>query len=122
MSPWNGVVAVIDNDPGILSAMKRLFSVYDCETELYASAAEFLEAAATSKASCLIVDIKLGDISGVELALQLREARFTFPIIFMSACDDGVIERQAIEAGCIAYLRKPFSAELLMRALDKVRL
>jgi FixJ family two-component response regulator len=120
MSRRNSVVAVIDNDSGILRAMKRLFSAYEYETELYASATEFLEVAAASMASCLIVDVKLEDISGVELALQLKEGGFTFPIIFMSASDDGVIERRAIEAGCIAYLRKPFSAELLMGALDKV--
>lgn len=100
--------------------MKHLFSAYEYETELYASATEFLEVAATSKASCLIVDVNLGDISGIELALQLVEEKRSFPIIFMTASGDAAIEREGIKAGCIAFLRKPFSTELLMEALGKV--
>jgi FixJ family two-component response regulator len=72
---------------------------------------------ATSKAKCLIVDVQLGDISGVELARELADAGFTFPIIFMTSADDEANRSRAEQLGCVAYLRKPFSAGLLIEAI-----
>jgi FixJ family two-component response regulator len=68
---------------------------------------------------CLVVDIQLGDISGVELAHQLMADGFTFPIIFMTGLDDAIIQSQAVAAGCVAYLRKPFPANVLVDAIKK---
>lgn len=120
MSNRHNIIAVIDDDPAMRRALKRLLSAYEYETEFYASAQEFLDAAAKCKAACLIVDVQLGLISGIDLAWQLVESKLTLPLIFMTASDDGVLRTQAIKAGCIAYLRKPFTAELLIEALDKV--
>ena len=79
----------------------------------------FLACAATFRASCLLVDIELGDLSGVELARQLAADGFKFPIIFMTGHDDATIESQAVAAGAIAFLRKPFPAETLIDAIKK---
>jgi len=113
------VIAVIDDNLNILGAMGRLLSAYGYDTELYASAAEFLDAAVTSAASCLVIDIQLGESSGFELAKQLSRAGFTIPVIFMSAHCDNSIKQQAIELGCVAFLSKPFSAGELIGALTR---
>jgi FixJ family two-component response regulator len=110
-------VAIIDDDPGIRKATARLLSFLGYGTCTFNSANSFLSVAATSKAKCLIVDVQLGDISGVTLARELADAGFTFPIIFMTAVDDGAIRSQAERLGCVAYLRKPFGGDLLIEAI-----
>ena len=75
--------------------------------------------ASTCKAACLIVDIELGDISGVELAHQLAADGFKYPIIFMTGLDDRQIQTQAAAAGGIAFLQKPFPATMLLEAIKK---
>jgi FixJ family two-component response regulator len=111
------LVAIVDDDPGIRKAMASLLSVFGYVTCTFDSAKAFLSVAATSQARCLVIDVQLGDISGVELARELADAGFTFPIIFMTALDDGAIRSQAEQLGCVAYLRKPFSADLLIEAI-----
>jgi FixJ family two-component response regulator len=112
------VIAVIDDNLNILGGMGRLLSAYDYDTELYASAAEFLDAAMTTAAACLVIDIQLGADCGIKLAKQLSRAGFTIPVIFMSADRDNSTKEQAMKLGCVAFLSKPFSAEDLIDALD----
>jgi FixJ family two-component response regulator len=112
------VIAVIDDNLNILGAMGRLLSAYGYDAELYASPAEFLEVALTSAAHCLVIDIQLGENSGIDLAKALSRAGFMLPVIFMSAdCDDST-KNLAIELGCVAFLSKPFSSADLIDALD----
>jgi FixJ family two-component response regulator len=113
------IIAVIDDDPGMLLATARLLSAYGYGTETFDSATAFLNATATSEATCLVVDIQLGDISGVELARQLTAEGFEHPIIFMTALDDEKTRSQAAAAGGVAYLNKPFPGQLLIEAIIK---
>jgi len=117
MSMKPTVVAVIDDNLGILGAMGRLLSAYGYDTELYASAAEFLDAVMTTEANCLIVDIQLGDSCGLDLARQIADAGLQLPIIFMTGNANEWVERRAVESGCVAFLQKPFSANELIEAL-----
>ena len=119
MSNRRTVVAVIDDDPHFLDAMDHLLSAYGYDTELHPSAEAFLETAPESKAICLIVDVQLGGSSGIELGRQLAKSGFKFPIIFMTGSGDEHIERRAMETGCVAFLRKPFSAVVLIEALNR---
>jgi FixJ family two-component response regulator len=112
-------VAVVDDDPAMRKAMTFLLSALGYYTEVFASGEAVLDAAPESKAACLVVDIQLGDISGLEMARQLVANGCKIPIIFMTACDDQTIHSQAVEFGCVAYLRKPFSADLLSDAIVK---
>jgi FixJ family two-component response regulator len=111
------VVAVVDDDPGMRYSTANLLSAFGYGTETFASAGAFLLAAATSKATCVVIDIQLGDISGVELAHQLAADGFKHPIIFMTALNDENIRIQAAAAGGFAFLSKPFSAKLLIDAI-----
>jgi FixJ family two-component response regulator len=113
------VIAVTDDDAAIRTALHRLLTSSGFSTELYASADDFLNAAATSKADCLIIDINLGTTTGVELARQLSELGYKFPIIFMTAHDNNVLRAQALRFGCVAYLYKPFPSQRLLDAIDR---
>jgi len=113
------VIAVVDDDLGILDAIELILSSYGYHTELFASAEEFLSAAATSQAACLVVDIQLGDISGVEMVRRLSATGFTFPIIFITGSQDELHRRQAMDVGCVAFLLKPFPADGLIEAIRR---
>jgi FixJ family two-component response regulator len=117
MPTKRNVVAVIDDHLGLLGAMSRLLSAFGYDTELYASAKEFLDAAMTTEAICLIVDIQLGESCGIEFAQHLANAGFTIPIVFMTADDNESVKRRAMETGCVAFLLKPFSADVLIELL-----
>jgi FixJ family two-component response regulator len=117
MSNEKTIVGIVDDDPEIRVAMARLVSAFGYGAETYDSAETFLVCASTSKATCLLVDIHLGDISGIELAYQMATDGFKFPIIFMTGLNDEVIRREAADAGGIAFLHKPFPAKMLMDAI-----
>jgi FixJ family two-component response regulator len=110
-------IAVVDDDPAVRKALARLLSVFGCCVELFASAADFLAAAATSKAMCLLVDIELGAVSGLQLARQLAADGFEFPIVFMTGSVDSGIRRQCAELGCVAFLQKPIPEARLFEAI-----
>jgi FixJ family two-component response regulator len=113
------IVGVVDDDPGVRKAMATLLSAHGYGTETFDSAEAFLEAAATSEVTCVLVDIHLGDISGVELARELAAAGFKYPIIFMSGDGNERIRNQAAAAGGVAFLSKPFPEKLLIEAIMK---
>jgi FixJ family two-component response regulator len=115
----NVVVAIVDDDLGIRYALESLLSSLGYRTELYATAEEFVAAAIATDASCLVVDIQLGDVSGIELGRHLAATGFTFPIIFMTGSQDEIHRRQALDFGCVAYLLKPIAAEQLINAITK---
>ncbi|MET0445520.1 MAG: response regulator [Pseudorhodoplanes sp.] len=113
------VIAIIDDDPFFGETLETLTAALGYRTELYESAEEFIEAANFSKAECLLVDIQLGDISGIELAHHLAASGIRRPIIFMTGSRDTSLQDRAMELGCIAYLHKPFAASLLNAAIAK---
>jgi FixJ family two-component response regulator len=116
------IVAVIDDNPGVRSAIGRLLFALGYASELYASAEEFSDAATMTEAICLLVDIHLGESCGIELVRRLASAGCTTPVIFMTADHHELLKRRAQEAGGIAFLSKPFTAELLLEALTKISL
>jgi FixJ family two-component response regulator len=120
MTAKRKVIAVIDDHLGILGSMGRLLSTLGFHTELYASAKEFLDVALTSEAMCLIIDVELGDSSGIDLAKHLAIEGFKVPVIFMTAYNTVSVRTRAREVGCIAFLTKPFSPQDLIEALAKL--
>jgi FixJ family two-component response regulator len=108
---------IVDDDPGMRQSLEITLCAFGYSTETYASAEEFIRAATTTEAACLVVDIQLGDISGIELGRHLSADGFEFPIIFITGSWDEAHRRQGLEFGCVAYLIKPFPAELLTDAI-----
>ena len=119
MSNPQKIIAVIDDDPEMRAALVMLLRSHGYSVETFDSAETFLTFASKSRATCLLVDIQLGDITGVELARQLTAEGFKFPVIFMTGHGDVAVERKAAAAGGIAFLRKPFPATTLMDAIKK---
>jgi len=113
------VVVVIDDDAMFRQALHRLLSSLRYTVELYASGEAFLERASGSRALCLLIDVQLGSSSGIELARQLADAGLEFPIVFMTGNTDKSVQMRAIEMGCVGYLHKPFTVDLLSYILTK---
>src|SRR5260370_26564495 len=103
----------------MLKALERLLRAKGFDVEVFASAEAFLAGATTSEAACLVLDIHLDGISGIELRRRLTTSGSRLPVIFITALDDEATHKEAMEAGCVAYLRKPFPAHLLIGAIDK---
>lgn len=114
------VIAVIDDSLPILGGLSRLLASLGYGVELYVSAKEFLDAAKTSEAVGLIVDIQLGESCGIELAQKLVDAGFTIPTIFMTANDNDSVRARVMAIGGVAFIVKPFSADTLIEALAKL--
>lgn len=86
---------------------------------VFASAKEFLESGAATQVDCLLLDINLGGASGIDLRRNLRASGSKLPVIFMTALDDEAMHQQALKAGCVAFMRKPFQARQLLDAIRK---
>jgi FixJ family two-component response regulator len=113
------VVIVVDDDPGLLKSVARLLAHHGIESRTFASAEALLESDSVRTATCLLLDIHLGGISGIELRRRLAASGSKWPVIFMTANDDEVTRSQAMDAGCIAYLQKPFAQHVLLNAISK---
>jgi FixJ family two-component response regulator len=115
--PDSYVVAVIDDSDIMREAVAGLLTAHDYEVELYESAEDFLASVADSRAKCLLVDIHLDGICGIELGRGLTKAGFRFPIIYMTGSPDASLRARAMQAGCVAFLTKPFPPPALTEAL-----
>jgi FixJ family two-component response regulator len=113
----DSTIALVEDDPDLAKALSRLLWVLGYRVELFASGAEFSEAAATTEAKLLLVDIDLGATSGLALVRQLSEDGFNFPTIFMTGSHDETVEDKCIALGGVAFLRKPFGQRELIEAL-----
>ena len=113
------VIAVVDDDASMLKGIERLLGAYGFVTKVFASAEAFLDGNAAADVDCLLVDIHLGGMSGIELRHHLKATGCRLPVIFMTAFDDEDTRIQAQSAGCVAFLHKPFAANLLMGAIEQ---
>lgn len=112
-------VAVVEDDPSMRRSIERLLNAHGYQTRGYASAETFLEGESASMVGCVVLDIHLGNMSGIKLRHRLSDSGSSLPVIFITAVDDDALEAQALAAGCLAYLHKPFAAKLLLSAIDK---
>lgn len=112
-------VAVVDDNDSFARAIGRLLRASGFEINTYPSAEAFLSPTPLPPADCLVLDIQLGGMSGVELQQELRERGNVTPIIFVTAHDDPEVRDEAVRAGCVAYLRKPVACRALLEAVTK---
>jgi FixJ family two-component response regulator len=103
-------------------ALSRLLTAQGHHVETFATANEFLFVAMNTKADCLLLDFHLPDMSGLELATQLRVIGNRLPVIFMTGSGDDRIRRQCFDFGCIGFLTKPIWESELSAALCAVGL
>ena len=116
-----GMVAIVEDDVAMRRSIERLLRASGYDTTAFASAEDFLESAIVDRAMGLVLDIHLGGMSGIELRRRLAAVNSPLPVVFITAYDDEVTRREAIAAGCVDYLRKPFDANRLTEALERGR-
>ena len=112
------IIGIIEDDQELRETLGHLLAHYGYVSALYPSAGEFVPAAKTADYACLLIDINLDRMSGLELGRRLSEMGCTVPIIFMTGLADADIQAEAWKLGCVAVLRKPFFPNELLDALS----
>ena len=114
------IVMIVDDDDSIRKAVRRLMKSYGFAVETFASAEEFLGSDRLAKTSCLILDIHMPGMNGLELQKRLVASGSVVPIIFITAFTDDSARAQAMNAGAAGYLAKPFSDDELLSCIHSV--
>jgi FixJ family two-component response regulator len=112
-------VAVVDDDPSMLKGVERLLNAHGFGTAVFTSAEDFLDRGDQSKVSCLVLDVNLGGMSGIELRRELQASGSELPVIFVTGVADEAARAAALREGCIAFLHKPFPGNLLIEAIER---
>lgn len=112
------VVFVVDDDFSVRKGLASMLHQADFEARIFASAAEFLQAPRTNAPNCLVLDVGLPDLSGLELQNLVAGDRIDMPVIAMTAQCDVLVAVKAMKAGAIEFLIKPFKDEVLLVAID----
>jgi FixJ family two-component response regulator len=113
------LILVVDDDLGMLRAIKRLLRQHDYEPILFSSAQSFKSHTDFEKAACIILDINLNDGSGIELRQGLKAAGVSVPVIFITGNETPAVRETALASGCLAFLTKPFSHQELIEPIKK---
>ena len=111
------LVAVVDDEHAIRKALTRLLRSASYEVESFASGQEFLKSLAMRHPACLVLDICMHGMTGLEVQAWLREQRLALPIVFITALDDRADQALAMKRGATALLRKPFGDEAFLAAV-----
>jgi FixJ family two-component response regulator len=111
------LVAVVDDDDSIRSAVQDLLDAVGLQAQGFATAEAFLESGKQQETACLITDICMPGMSGLELQAQLNAARCRIPIIFITAHGDEKMRMQALRAGAVEFMSKPFSDDALLESV-----
>ena len=116
MSNWEkkNVVAIVDDDESVRSALQGLMKAVGLPARAFASAEEFLESGEQQETGCLIADIRMPGMSGLELQASLNADDCRIPIIFITAHGDEKMRMQALRAGAVEFVAKPFDDETLV--------
>ncbi len=119
MNETPSIVFVIDDDDSVRRALRRLIHSVGLQVELFGSAREFLERQWPAVPSCMILDIRLPGISGLDFQRRLTEAKIHIPIIFITGHGDIPMTVRAMKAGAVEFLPKPFNDQDLLDAIHQ---
>jgi FixJ family two-component response regulator len=111
-------IAVVDDDPSVLKALRRSLRVHGFQAKTHGSAREFLASLPDGLPECLIVDIQMPEMTGLELHLDLTRRGILIPTIIITAHGDPLVRDRAESAGVIAFLSKPLEQGSLFAAID----
>jgi len=118
-SHQNIYVAVVDDDESVCRSLSRLLRAAHFQPIAYLSAEAFLADAKHPKFDCLVLDIQLGGISGLELSQRLSAVKDSTPVVFITAHDDPRVRAEAEASGCAGYFRKTDPGALVLEAITK---
>ena|ERR1700746_555447 len=111
------LIAIVDDDQSVQSALQDLIESEGLSTLCFGSAEEFLDSGAQNEAGCLIADVRMPGMSGIELQGKLKADRCRIPIIFITAHGDAKMRIQAMRDGAVEFLTKPFDNAVLLETV-----
>ena len=111
-------VAIVDDEEAIRKALRRLLRASGLDAESYANGQEFLDAAAERRPDCVVLDLHMPGMSGLQVLRKLKALGQRLSIVVITAHDEPETREQCIDAGACAYLRKPLEDRLLLNAIS----
>jgi len=114
------LVSIVDDDVSVRRSTRRLLLCSGLRAEAFASAQDFLQSGRVGETACLLLDMRMPGMDGLELQRRLAETGWLIPIVFLSARASEEEERRALRAGAANFLRKPASKEALLHAIRSV--
>jgi FixJ family two-component response regulator len=111
------IVACVEDDVSAREALESLLKAFGFVPEVFSSAEQFLQSDRLDGTSCLITDVHLGGISGIQLQSRLAELGLRIPVIVITAFPDNLIRERALSAGAVGFLNKPFNTEGLLTCI-----
>ena len=112
------IIAVVDDEWSVRTMLGRVLRLAGYRVAAFSCGEDFMTSVATRLPDCAIVDIHMDDLNGFEVKAKLTAAHGDVPVVFVTASDDAALDKTAVEAGAIALLRKPFSNDALVEAVN----
>jgi FixJ family two-component response regulator len=113
------LIAVLDDDASVLRAVERVLKAHGFDAQVFDTVEGFLGGARLGDASCLVLDVNLKGMSGIDVSRKLTRAGVSLPVIFITGVENEATRKAALEAGCLAYLHKPFPSRRLIEAIEQ---
>jgi FixJ family two-component response regulator len=120
MRQSKSVVVAVDDDRRVRESIQSVLESAGYETEVYASAETLFDSGCVTRAACVVADVKLPGIDGIELQRRIRQQSPNMPVLFITAHDDDDLRQQALRGGAVAFMVKPFDAGELLERIDAV--
>jgi FixJ family two-component response regulator len=112
------VISVIDDDASVRAATDNLLSSHGYQVHTFASAEEFLQSALLNDSSCVIADIQMSAMSGLDLLAHMSARGYTVPFIFITAFAEENVRARTLKGGAIGFLAKPFAGPALINCVE----
>jgi FixJ family two-component response regulator len=120
MLPPNRVVATVDDDRRVRESVQSILESAGYDAIAFESGEAFLDSGVLSGVACVVADVRLPGIDGLELQRRVRRERPSVPIIFISAHDDDEVRRRALRDGAVAFMAKPFDGGELLEHIARI--
>jgi len=117
--PRLSIVSIVDDDASVRMAAERIVRSMDLAATTFASCRDFLGSPDLLNTSCIIADVQMPGMSGVELQRTLKARGLSIPMIFITAYPNDKIRKQALDAGAVCFLNKPFDGALMMECIEQ---
>ena len=114
------VVSIVDDDPSLRRSLRNLLTSVGLRVDTFESAEAFLESGSRERTGCLVLDLRMPGMSGLDLLRHLKTLGSRIPVIVLTAHGDDDARRQSLGAGAVAFFDKPFHSDALIDALRRV--
>jgi FixJ family two-component response regulator len=115
----SSLIAIVDDDASLRRSVKNLLASLGFQAEAFASAEAFLESGQRENTRCMVVDLRMDGMSGLELLRHLAASAARVPVIVLTAHGDDAAREQCLQAGAVAFLEKPFRSDTLVEAIRR---